>query len=998
MKFYKQKISIKRITDSGDLDKNNSTLEVQEFSKQFVNYPDLKANIYQFLFFIRNHQQIMFYISSHSNELKYQELFPNFIADNFYENILTLNYLGDEFLALIYRLLKLEISQLDNTKNKKRFLLNSNCGKILKEICNNNEIKSFFNMLLKPIVENMERQAEFEWKFNLKEIQKIIDDYKEKHNQKDINELYRPQIDIDDLRNSLSEKNIFLSDFNEVKKENEKRKKEEMEAAKKYFFDKYIPDLTKEELEKFMNNQSDIRMKQFSQRQLNRIQKDDFLFANQNIIEQMMGVDNSTEVLNLYQTYFSYIKNVIDSILHYLIENMHLIPYSIKCICKIISILIKKKFNDISEIEENAYIGKFFFELLFFEIFKVPDYKGLIDNFIISKKTKENIKTVIIIIGQLSKGNFFKSTKKSDYTPFNWYFLYTMPLLLQFIDKLKSIELPSYLEKLSSGKINENDFSYNYFIENKEEIVNYQSICFNLKNFISLFDFVYEHKKEILDVIIEKNELNNIIQSINREQILKIIHNEVTQNKINYFVTTKVIFSPNISYSYNIKENDNLIIKPSNLNAEDILLNNLFDIQKYLVIILTEYKNLEKEDFSEYCSNSIDIIKEIIQLIRIQKVKKKKSKTSIPIEWYGKVLLNLLNELPDEYKENDYSKLYEEFEKNLLDSMNNLDFGQLSEMSQKLKPVNQLIQITKENEKLLKNATINGNILKFVENYQINISFKINNEVKNKIEYLEDNEKKKEKQKNKVQKQNEVESCGTIKELIEKFPNFITYISSRNNESEYDKQFSENFTYLNKKIKGYIPYYFKNNKKKLNEEIEGINDKIMSFFMSNIYDKLFTSEIQENDHKFYQKCVSFSWIELKDLIGENNLILDNFLPISIQYINEIEIARTPKKKLNLIAKIKRVISDTYLFNTGKSIIEVDEFLPSFAFALIKAQPKKAISNLNFIKVFYDSSKEQSVTLFESTIQFIENLEYSKLKNISKEEFENKCIEASKITK
>ena len=68
-------------------------------------------------------------------------------------------------------------------------------------------------------------------------------------------------------------------------------------------------------------------------------------------------------------------------------------------------------------------------------------------------------------------------------------------------------------------------------------------------------------------------------------------------------------------------------------------------------------------------------------------------------------------------------------------------------MSQKLKPVNQLIQITKENEKLLKNATINGNILKFVENYQINISFKMNNEVKNKIEYLEDNEKKKRKTK-----------------------------------------------------------------------------------------------------------------------------------------------------------------------------------------------------------------------------------------------------------
>ena len=160
--------------------------------------------------------------------------------------------------------------------------------------------------------------------------------------------------------------------------------------------------------------------------------------------------------------------------------------------------------------------------------------------------------------------------------------------------------------------------------------------------------------------------------------------------------------------------------------------------------------------------------------------------------------------------------------------------------------------------------------------------------------------------------------------------------------------------------------------------------------MSNIYDKLFDPEIEENDHKFYQKCVSCSWIELSDLIGKNNLILDNFLPITISYIKEIEIARTPKKKLSLINQIKRVISDTYVFNTGKPIIEVDEFLPSFAFALIKAKPKKAVSNLNFIKVFYDYSKEQAVTFFESAVQFLTTLDYSKLKDISEEDFKKKC--------
>ena len=172
---------------------------------------------------------------------------------------------------------------------------------------------------------------------------------------------------MNDLRQSLSDTKKYLTDFNEIKKANEQRIKVEMDIARKYFFDKYIPDLQKEELEKFMNNQNDIRMKQFCQRQLNRIKDDnDLIYANQKCIEQMMDVENSTEVLSLYQNYFSYIKNVIDSILKYLIENMHLIPYSIKCICRMISILIKNKFNDISEIEENSFICNFFFSNIIF--------------------------------------------------------------------------------------------------------------------------------------------------------------------------------------------------------------------------------------------------------------------------------------------------------------------------------------------------------------------------------------------------------------------------------------------------------------------------------------------------------------------------------------------------------------------------------------------------------------------------------------------------------
>ena len=943
---------------------------------------------------MRNHQQIIFYILSNIDQIKSKDSILDLLANYFYDNILLLNYLDDEFLALIYRLLKLEISQLQNTKNKKQFLLNSNCGNLLKQICNNNEIKSFFNMLLKPIVENMEMQSEFKWVFNLKSIQEIIDNYKIKHNQENVHELYKPQIDMNDLRQSLSDTKKYLTDFNEIKKANEQRIKEEMDIARKYFFDKYIPDLQKEELEKFMNNQNDIRMKQFCQRQLNRIKDDnDLIYANQKCIEQMMDVENSTEVLSLYQNYFSYIKNVIDSILKYLIENMHLIPYSIKCICRMISILIKNKFNDISEIEENSFICNFFFQILFFEIFKYPDYKGLIANFIISPQTKSNIETTIKIIGKLAKGNFFKATKDAEYTPFNWYFLYTMPLFLEFIDKLKNIELPSYLEKLCNGSINDNDFSYNYFKENCDEIMHYQSICFCLKDFINLFNFVNENKKNILNTINdenEKNEFNEIIEKLNYhiEQVAKIIHNDETQLKLYYFIITKVILSDKISNSYNIKENDIFIINNNILNNDDKLKKTFFDIEKYFILLLSNFHNLEEEDFFDISTNSINILQEITQLIHLDKIQKKEIKNEIPIEWYGKILLKLLNELPDEYKENDYLKFYEDFKNNLIDSMNNLDFSQLSEISEKIKSVNQLSEILKQNEKLLKDANINNKILQFVEEYQVDILFKLDNEEKNKILYYDEENDNKRKEKF---KKNEFIKCKTLKELITNFPSFDLNLD---NSTEFDKTFCDNFIRLNKKIKNNISEYFEINNKKSKDEFEKINEKIMNFFMSSIYDQLFKSQIQEKDHKFYQKCVSCSWIELKDLIGENNLILDNFLPIIIKYIDEIETARTPKKKLELISQIKRVINDTYIFNNGKPIMEVDDYLPSFSFALIKAKPKKAVSNLNFIKVFFDSSKEQSVTFFESAIQFVSNLNYDQLKDISKEEFEKKTNEVN----
>ena len=98
--------------------------------------------------------------------------------------------------------------------------------------------------------------------------------------------------------------------------------------------------------------------------------------------------------------------------------------------------------------------------------------------------------------------------------------------------------------------------------------------------------------------------------------------------------------------------------------------------------------------------------------------------------------------------------------------MNNLDFSQLSEISEKIKSVNQLSEILKQNEKLLKDININNKILQFVEEYQVDILFKLDNEEKNKILYYDEENDNKRKEKF---KKNEFIKCKTLKELIKNF-------------------------------------------------------------------------------------------------------------------------------------------------------------------------------------------------------------------------------------
>ena len=174
-------------------------------------------------------------------------------------------------------------------------------------------------------------------------------------------------------------------------------------------------------------------------------------------------------------------------------------PYSIKCICKIIFSLIKKKFKKLSIFHQYTFIAKFFFEKLFNQVFQNPALGLMINNFIISTTTIKNLELISKVIMTFVSGNLFKNNKEEEcYTPFNHFLISNMPELFKFFQEIINVKLPSFIEKIINDELPE-DFEYDFFKENPEEVVFHRSSCFNIDDLYLLLELIDKNKKNIFN-------------------------------------------------------------------------------------------------------------------------------------------------------------------------------------------------------------------------------------------------------------------------------------------------------------------------------------------------------------------------------------------------------------------------------------------------------------------------------------------------------------------
>jgi len=460
--------------------------------------------ITNFLFSLRNDQELMFKIIQKASINDSKECLSSLLINNYYENILSSNYIEIELLAIIERSLKFEIDKLNKSNEYQTFLNDTVIGNILDNLINKTDIKSYFNMIFHDIIDKMENKTNdiMPWNFNVSSIDKIMSIIKKEEEKGNVI----------DKKNNLNKSNSYESSSMDLSFNN---KSFEKEKEKNDFLYKYIPDLNKKELINVIQNEENENIKEFIINQLSELVNDDLIYSNSNFLSDIYSCDNPSFILNYYQKNFQSCTEIIKELFDNLNENIHLIPFSVKCICKIISMLIKKKFTNITKVELNAFIGQFFFGKLFIPMFKNADYNALITSFIISKRTKLNISHLCIIINKLVSGKFFLQKENSCYTPFNWFFILDiLPCCFDFFNKLTNVNLPSYIEKLINEPENDN-FYYDYFNENKNEFVLHKSICFSLNDFYTLFSIVEKNK----DFFLQEPILNGLDEEIKEQKL-----------------------------------------------------------------------------------------------------------------------------------------------------------------------------------------------------------------------------------------------------------------------------------------------------------------------------------------------------------------------------------------------------------------------------------------------------------------------------------------------
>ena len=990
-----------------------------------INYHLVKDNkdylktlflyIPKFLTYLWENPKIIAKLLLNSNKSDIQSYLASLVCNNFYENILSSNFMEEPLIYVIYILLEDEISKLKNVNDYKNFLNNTPCGYLLDELFDKKEVKEFFKIIFKDIIEILELSSG--------DIELSFDPFRiEKHLIERRNSLKK------NMKKQASNKSI-----NNIIVDSQRQRTEEENKYHELFFTNYLKDLTLELLKELKNkyiSENNKIMEDYIDFQLkdktnidNYSNKEFFKLMNYNSLY-------TYEILISYEKSFIKTINFIDSLINTIVENLDLFPSSIKFICQIISSLLEKKFKNISVFEKNIFISQFLLNKLLLPMLVSPANGAFINNYIISNITLQNLHIISQIICQFFSFKLFDSKDNGVYSPFNFYFLSNMKKVMDIYDSISKVKLPSFISKLINEEINKDSFEYNYFKENKNEILFHRSIFISMNHIKILIDTIHKNSKLIynenniefqiiMNKLVDNKDNVKFIKSLceeNNKKIIKIFKikgkkEEKKEQNFKYMLFNDIIYNEKykklLSFQhvdpYFKLEEKKIQTTKDNKENKEVIENIIIKTKNVISTLLYNYRSLIESDFQDgKTNNTIEIFKKLKLFMKSTGFVVDEK---IPSEWYIELLFEYLKKLPPEYKEKDFDKLYKELKEDIEKSIKQYNFEELSIIIDKKKFGKKMKSYFSNIKNILQDIKLNISINKIIETEEINVKiyFKYNDEKKELNIYQED---KGDKQLDFLDSfifagnNQKAKLCKTITSFTNNFPDLNKYTANKLDSLDiFEIQRKLNVPHQLNIFFNIIKDIFKNNLNKEEKELNIIFEKVYDYVMSKIYQKIYPQEQDPMDLSLTKKTQIYSWIEPKNLMKDNyNYNFELVLPDITKYFNLIDIEKSPRKKILNMINIFESINSLLQFSQNNKVIGVDNQMPLLNYIFIKAKPKGMYTNYEFMELYMGEKIKKNegnyMAQLKSIMDFTFGLSPNNLFNITQKEFEENCLQSS----
>ena len=1087
VKYYQTKLNTRKYASDikklklNDKDSNKLCYIISE--ELGASFHDASEPIKNLFFILRNNYDYLTRLISlikpedFSNNLDNINSLIELLNNNFYENILIPNPEQQELLILIYKLLEEEISKM-NGVNTDNFLKDKSfVGSFLSSFAKKQEINGYFSMILNPLILSIDDDDSKDcFDLSINSIMKSIDlTLKERR-------LSSAKSTSMELRKINSDANIKEFLFDKIPKTNIKFKNSFELEAEKEKEDEIKYDVNDEDF-----NDSDKNLTLVNRKRLTIIQKNKLMFGskgnefnkeykyelNQNrlidkvnkekdpemkhiyikLLEQTNFLQNKYtnegllrilkvecekkgSLLENYKENFIYIRDTIEELIQSIVDKIITLPYSLRCICKIINILISKKFPNLSKYEINSFTGKFILNKCIFPILRLEN-KTFIDPRIYSQKTKNCLDTIISVLSKANNSSLFDTYFDPEKTILNQFILEIIPILNEFYDKIIDVQLPKVIddliqktikkyEELPSKKIfgfrqkkiinnnssneqinNDNNINtniplYEYFKENQDEILHLQSICFCVDDINFLLELI-NRNKDLFKDLPRFNFFSKTYDKIkNEENILNNLSKEdISTKKKTFYVIFKDEKNSILEKLIKQKKKGDSNFESSEQDSELICKRIKFCIKTILKgLNLLNNKDFAYLNFAQSSDKFFSALKYTLEELG----EYNELSNDIPLKWYSQYIYNYKKELDEQYQKEDFSKLYSEIsteETNILNELKKLSNIVITRDGMNLRCA----------EKILERAIYELRRIQEAKKYnQLEIFINLKN-IEVCVMQMEDN-KTLNSDKDIAVNINEIKSCPNINNVNEKnhihlydIQDFIKLFSNNNKirlKSCITQAVIMGETKFN--ISEFIGNYMQIISKKIKEEknifgelkdtdITEFSKKIENHIIRQIYKYVCPPKRSELDRKIQIETKSLEWIQPENM--EIKKLYVNQLKFAEKYISKINETKSVYDKLDCIQSAYVILNNTVKFISGKNEnAGQDELTPLFQYILIKAQPERLSTNINYIKCFLSEADMMGQNGFyysqmESACTFILNIKSSDLKIDEKEFLQKK---------